>query len=124
MLQDNNFRPLQYLALPLPGAALGAHGGAAAAAAAAPPDAEAEQQRRRARGEATARAAQLHLWFPCGVVRGALAQLGVECTVEADARALPACAFCLVLVLEKEGGVGGSGKAVPDDRARLSPLSV
>jgi hypothetical protein len=89
VLQDNAFRPLLFLAPTLPGAALGAHGGTGAADAAA--DADAAEQHRRARAEAAARAAQPHLWFPCGVVRGALAQLGVECTVEADARALPAC---------------------------------
>lgn len=34
-----------------------------------------------------------YLAFPCGVVRGALANLGVQCVVTAEVTALPACKF-------------------------------
>ncbi|GBF87775.1 trafficking particle complex subunit 6B [Raphidocelis subcapitata] len=48
-----------------------------------------------ARAEAQARAAQPYLHLPCGIIRGALTHLGVNCTVEADARALPSCSFTI-----------------------------
>jgi hypothetical protein len=42
--------------------------------------------------------AALHLHLPCGILRGALIQLGVPCTVEADQKlSLPACAFTIRL---------------------------
>ena len=33
------------------------------------------------------------LWFPCGVVRGALANMGVEATVHAETSELPIAIF-------------------------------
>lgn len=33
------------------------------------------------------------LWFPCGVVRGALANMGVEATVHAETTELPIAIF-------------------------------
>jgi len=38
-------------------------------------------------------AAAAHLHLPCGLIRGALTQLGVPCSVEAEPKGLPACAF-------------------------------
>ncbi|XP_051147645.1 uncharacterized protein LOC127262852 [Andrographis paniculata] len=38
-------------------------------------------------------AASLHLYFPCGIIRGALSNLGITCAVSADISNLPACSF-------------------------------
>lgn len=35
----------------------------------------------------------LHLYFPCGIIRGALSNLGIPCAVSADISNLPACKF-------------------------------
>lgn len=35
----------------------------------------------------------LHLYFPCGIIRGALSNLGIPCAVSADISNLPACSF-------------------------------
>ncbi|EPS73874.1 trafficking protein [Genlisea aurea] len=37
--------------------------------------------------------AGLHLYFPCGIIRGALTNLGIPCAVSADISNLPACSF-------------------------------
>ncbi|KAL9625020.1 MAG: hypothetical protein Q9160_000749 [Pyrenula sp. 1 TL-2023] len=44
------------------------------------------------RGEAIQRA-QPYLWFPCGVLRGALASLGIKASVQAETNDLPGAAF-------------------------------
>lgn len=36
---------------------------------------------------------QQFLWFPCGIVRGALAALGINATVQAETNELPAAIF-------------------------------
>lgn len=36
-----------------------------------------------------------HLYLPCGIIRGALIQLGITCNVEADPKAIPACSFTI-----------------------------
>lgn len=36
-------------------------------------------------------ATSMHLYFPCGIIRGALSNLGIPCAVSADASNLPAC---------------------------------
>ncbi|KAF2298568.1 hypothetical protein GH714_024140 [Hevea brasiliensis] len=33
----------------------------------------------------------MHLYFPCGIIRGALSNLGIPCAVSADISNLPAC---------------------------------
>jgi trafficking protein particle complex subunit 6 len=38
-----------------------------------------------------------YLVLPCAILRGALAQLGLECTVAADATSLPQCDFTVVV---------------------------
>ncbi|GER30227.1 trafficking protein particle complex subunit 6b [Striga asiatica] len=40
-----------------------------------------------------AQATGLHLYFPCGIIRGALSNLGIPCAVSADISNLPACSF-------------------------------
>ncbi|XP_057961041.1 uncharacterized protein LOC131153037 [Malania oleifera] len=40
-----------------------------------------------------AQAMSLHLYFPCGIIRGALSNLGIPCAVSADISNLPACSF-------------------------------
>ncbi|OJJ43714.1 hypothetical protein ASPZODRAFT_135719 [Penicilliopsis zonata CBS 506.65] len=44
------------------------------------------------RSEAVSRA-QAHLWFPCGVIRGALANMGIHTTVQAEGSELPCATF-------------------------------
>ncbi|CZT21329.1 related to TRS33-TRAPP subunit of 33 kDa involved in targeting and fusion of ER to golgi transp [Ramularia collo-cygni] len=44
-------------------------------------------------GEEALRKAQTYLYFPCGVIRGALAGLGMEVTVTADTADIPAATF-------------------------------
>ncbi|KAK3374973.1 transport protein particle component [Podospora didyma] len=43
-------------------------------------------------GQAVLRA-QPFLWFPCGIVRGALAAMGIEATVQAESSELPGAVF-------------------------------
>ncbi|KAG2695361.1 hypothetical protein I3843_07G010600 [Carya illinoinensis] len=40
-----------------------------------------------------AQATSMHLYFPCGIIRGALSNLGIPCAVSADISSLPACSF-------------------------------
>lgn len=42
-----------------------------------------------------AQAASMHLYFPCGIIRGALTNLGIPCAVSADISNLPACSFVI-----------------------------
>ncbi|PSC68076.1 Trafficking particle complex subunit 6B [Micractinium conductrix] len=49
-----------------------------------------------------------YLVLPCAIVRGALAQLGLDCSVAADAASLPQVDFTVVLA---GGGTGGAGAA-------------
>lgn len=37
--------------------------------------------------------AQPYLWFPCGVIRGALAAMGVNASVQAETEGLPRAVF-------------------------------
>ncbi|KAJ6814290.1 putative trafficking protein particle complex subunit 6B [Iris pallida] len=38
-------------------------------------------------------AISMHLYFPCGIIRGALSNHGISCAVSADISNLPACSF-------------------------------
>ncbi|GKV05517.1 hypothetical protein SLEP1_g17518 [Rubroshorea leprosula] len=38
-------------------------------------------------------AMSMYLYFPCGIIRGALSNLGIPCAVSADMSNLPACSF-------------------------------
>lgn len=42
-----------------------------------------------------AQAIGMHLYFPCGIIRGALSNLGIPCAVSADISNLPACSFVI-----------------------------
>ncbi|XP_077250403.1 uncharacterized protein LOC143889894 isoform X2 [Tasmannia lanceolata] len=42
-----------------------------------------------------AQATSMHLYFPCGIIRGALSNLGIQCAVSADISNLPACSFVI-----------------------------
>ncbi|KAJ5612387.1 hypothetical protein N7510_005581 [Penicillium lagena] len=44
------------------------------------------------RGDAISMA-QAYLWFPCGIIRGALANLGINTTVQAETSDLPGATF-------------------------------
>ncbi|KAI0993027.1 hypothetical protein K3495_g15157 [Podosphaera aphanis] len=43
-------------------------------------------------GQAIVRA-QPFLWFPCGIIRGALANMGIDATVQAESNELPGASF-------------------------------
>ncbi|KAL8242498.1 hypothetical protein R6Q59_012800 [Mikania micrantha] len=42
-----------------------------------------------------AQATSMHLYFPCGIIRGALSTLGIPCAVSADISNHPACSFVI-----------------------------
>ncbi|XP_076887213.1 uncharacterized protein LOC143537303 [Bidens hawaiensis] len=44
---------------------------------------------------ATQDTTSMHLYFPCGIIRGALSTLGIPCAVTADVSSLPACSFVI-----------------------------
>ncbi|MCJ1472834.1 Trafficking protein particle complex subunit 33 [Lambiella insularis] len=52
--------------------------------------------------EAVARA-QPFLWFPCGVIRGALASMSINATVQAETSELPGATFQIKTVTSKSG---------------------
>lgn len=53
---------------------------------------QSESQDTSADGESkAAQATSMHLYFPCGIIRGALSNLGIPCAVSADISNLPAC---------------------------------
>ncbi|KAI3774741.1 hypothetical protein L1987_49303 [Smallanthus sonchifolius] len=43
----------------------------------------------------SAQTTSMHLYFPCGIIRGALSTLGIPCAVSADISNLPACSFVI-----------------------------
>ena len=56
-------------------------------------------------GEALARA-QAHLFFPCGIIRGVLASLGIKATVQAETTDIPSAVFQIKTVQETSKRVG------------------
>jgi hypothetical protein len=40
-----------------------------------------------------AQAMSMYCYFPCGIIRGALSNLGIPCAVSADISSLPACEY-------------------------------
>ncbi|KAJ6918373.1 trafficking protein particle complex subunit 6B-like [Populus alba x Populus x berolinensis] len=42
-----------------------------------------------------AQAMNMYCYFPCGIIRGALSNLGIPCAVSADISSLPACSFVI-----------------------------
>jgi len=53
------------------------------------------------RSEAVARA-QTHLWFPCGIIRGGLASMGITATVQAETSELPGATFQIKTIQPKQ----------------------
>ncbi|KKA27154.1 hypothetical protein TD95_000370 [Thielaviopsis punctulata] len=53
-------------------------------------------------GSQTILRAQPFLWFPCGIVRGALAAMGIDATVSADTSDLPTAIFQIKTVPTKQ----------------------
>jgi len=51
-------------------------------------------------GQAVVRA-QPFLWFPCGIIRGALASMGINATVQAETSELPGATFQIKSVVTK-----------------------
>jgi len=51
-------------------------------------------------GQAVVRA-QPFLWFPCGIIRGALASMGINATVQAETSELPRATFQIKSVVSK-----------------------
>ena len=78
VLQDNQFRWLTCISLD------------------APPDSKDETSAEDSVSNNTAleaRAASDYLYFPCGLIRGALTNIGVPCDVSAEVVRLPACKY-------------------------------
>ena len=42
-------------------------------------------------GDSAAQTTSMLLYFPCGIIRGALTNLGISCSVTADMSNIPAC---------------------------------
>ncbi|KAL9233267.1 hypothetical protein vseg_008288 [Gypsophila vaccaria] len=81
VLQDNRFRWLSNISIePSPPEGSGLS-----------PDAAGTSEDNKT-AQAT-QAASMHLYFPCGIIRGALTNLGIPCAVSADISNLPACSF-------------------------------
>ncbi|KAL8540776.1 hypothetical protein ACS0TY_002120 [Phlomoides rotata] len=76
VLQDNRFRWLVHMSV---------DPSVQAAGNIQDPSAMAENKAAQATG--------VHLYFPCGIIRGALSNLGISCAVSADISNLPACSF-------------------------------
>ena len=55
--------------------------------------------------EALARA-QPHLFFPCGIIRGVLASLGIKATVQAETTDIPSAVFQIKTLQETSKRVG------------------
>lgn len=68
VLTDNNFRPLSRMSVETGGRSGGAQ-------------------------QAAVVRAQPFLWVPCGIVRGALAAMGIQATVQAETTELPGAVF-------------------------------
>ncbi|EZF31238.1 hypothetical protein H109_01922 [Trichophyton interdigitale MR816] len=61
------------------------------------------------RSEAVMRA-QTYLWFPCGIIRGTLASVGIEATVQAESSDLPLATFQIKTINSTvTANAGGSG---------------
>jgi hypothetical protein len=41
------------------------------------------------------------LWFPCGIIRGALASMGINATVQAETSELPGATFQIKSIVSK-----------------------
>ncbi|BBN00259.1 trafficking protein particle complex subunit 6 [Marchantia polymorpha subsp. ruderalis] len=77
VLQDNRFRWLTRVSLDAPTTSNGSASGESTQATSA----------------RASQAAGQYLYFPCGLIRGALTNFGVACAVSAEVSTLPACSF-------------------------------
>ncbi|XP_056682797.1 uncharacterized protein [Spinacia oleracea] len=82
VLQDNRFRWLSHISVDPSPDSSGPSGASQDAS-----EASVENK--------AAQAASMHLYFPCGIIRGALTNLGISCAVSADISNLPACSFVI-----------------------------
>lgn len=74
VLQDNKFRWLSRVSID--------------------PSSEKETEDPSTPGESkAAQAVSMYLYFPCGIIRGVLSNLGIPCAVSADISSLPTCEF-------------------------------
>lgn len=74
VLQDNKFRWLSRVSIE--------------------PSPEKETEDPSTPGESkAAQAVSMYLYFPCGIIRGVLSNLGITCAVSADISSLPTCEF-------------------------------
>ncbi|KAL4390416.1 hypothetical protein AHAS_Ahas03G0142900 [Arachis hypogaea] len=53
-------------------------------------------------GNKATHAMKMHLYFPCGILRGFLSNLGILCAVSADILTLPTCSLLLLCPLDPE----------------------
>lgn len=80
MLQDNRFRWLSRMSLDP-----------------SPENGDVPQENSEATAEnKAAQVPNMHLHFSCGVIKGALHNLGIACAVSADTSHLPACEYLSV----------------------------
>ncbi|GFY91994.1 transport protein particle (TRAPP) component [Actinidia rufa] len=82
VLQDSRFRWLSHMSIDLSSESSGS---------AQDPSTMAESKAAQATG--------MYLYFPCGIIRGALSNLGIPCAVSADISSLPACKLLLLNTL-------------------------
>ncbi|XP_020886541.1 trafficking protein particle complex subunit 6B [Arabidopsis lyrata subsp. lyrata] len=76
VLQDNKFRWLSRVSID--------------------PSSENETEDPSTPGESkAAQAVSMYLYFPCGIIRGVLSNLGIPCAVSADISSLPTCSFVI-----------------------------
>lgn len=80
VLQDNRFRWLTRISVD-----------------ALPPTGAQNESAVAANASRASQAAGQYLYFPCGLIRGALTNLGVPCAVSAEVTTLPACKFNIVI---------------------------
>ncbi|XP_047315845.1 trafficking protein particle complex subunit 6b-like [Impatiens glandulifera] len=78
VLQDNKFRMLTRMSINQPTGIVGS---------AQDPSTMAENKSTQMTG--------MFLYFPCGIIRGALSNLGIQCAVSTDISNLPACSFVI-----------------------------
>jgi len=101
IIHDNSFRWLSHFSALPPATDLAGANAGAAAAAAIRSGAEAELQE----------AVMLHLAMPCGIIRGGLLAMGIECSVasEVSLSALPACSFTVTLLRPQASADASTG---------------
>ena len=59
------------------------------------------QRMSMANGAEAAVRAQPHLYFPCGIIRGTLSNLGIKATIKAEVQELPIATFQITTIAAK-----------------------